>query len=48
VVTFDGVDQLHRSLAASRLLVLQRGFHILPRDVDRARLASEVADFFDA
>ncbi len=48
VVAFDGVDQLHRSLAASRLLVLQRGFHILPRDVDRARLASEVADFFDA
>lgn len=47
VVAFDSIEALHRELPGSRLLVLQRGFHILPHDVDRARLATEVAEFVD-
>lgn len=48
VVSFKSVEALEAALPNSSLLVLQRGFHILPRDVDRARLISEVAEFVDA
>lgn len=49
----DHVVQLSRVRAAAdamkaRLLLLKRGFHILPRDTDRALLATEVAEFLDA
>lgn len=47
VVDFASIEALHRNVAGSRLLVLQRGFHILPQDLDRARLNTEVADFID-
>ncbi|MCA2979375.1 MAG: alpha/beta fold hydrolase [Myxococcaceae bacterium] len=47
VVDFESVEALHREVEGSRLLVLQRGFHLLPRDLDRARLATEVADFVE-
>lgn len=47
VIDFDAAEALHRSIPQSRLLVLQRGFHILPRDRDRAVLLSEVAEFVD-
>ncbi len=47
VVEFASIEALHRQVAGSRLLVLQRGFHILPQDVERARLAAEVAEFLD-
>ncbi|MBE2250683.1 MAG: alpha/beta fold hydrolase [Myxococcus sp.] len=47
VVAFDSLEALHAQLPTSRLLVLQRGFHILPHDVDRARLIAEVAEFID-
>jgi carboxylesterase len=47
VVDFSSIEALHRDVDGSRLLVFQRGFHILPQDVERARLASEVAEFID-
>ena len=47
VVALEGVEQLHRALPRSRLLMLQRGFHILPRDRDRALLFTEIAEFID-
>jgi carboxylesterase len=47
VVDFPGVHELVRALPDARLLVLERGFHILPRDHDRALLATEVTAFFD-
>jgi carboxylesterase len=47
VVDFGSIEALHRDVPGSRLLVLQRGFHILPQDVDRARLLTEVAEFVD-
>lgn len=47
VVDFDGVCALQRRLPQSRLLVLQRGCHIIPRDTDRALAASEIAQFLD-
>jgi esterase/lipase len=47
VVQFESVEALHASMPGSRWLVLQRGFHILPHDVDRARLMAEVAEFID-
>lgn len=48
VVDFASIEALHRDVVGSRLLVLQRGFHILPQDLDRARLLTEVAEFLDA
>lgn len=48
VVDFKGVQELVQALPSARLLVLERGFHILPRDHDRALLATEVAGFLDA
>ncbi len=46
VVALDGLQKLHRSMPTSRFLLLQRGFHILPRDTDRALLLSEISSFF--
>lgn len=48
VVSLDGVHDLHEQLRGSRLLLLRQGFHILPRDKDRALLAAEVGAFLDA
>ncbi len=45
VVSLERIEQLHREIPASRFLLLQRGFHILPRDTDRALLLSEVSAF---
>ena len=47
VVALDGIERLHRSMPSSRFLLLQRGFHILPRDSDRARLISETCAFLE-
>jgi carboxylesterase len=49
----DHVVQLERVRAAAsslsaRLVLLKRGYHILPRDTDRALLAAEVAEFLEA
>jgi carboxylesterase len=48
VVSVDAVRSLQRQLPRSRLLLLQRSFHLLPRDVERARIAAEVGRFFDS
>jgi carboxylesterase len=48
VVDFQSVEGLVRQLPNARLLTLRQGFHILPRDKDRALLADSVAGFFDA
>ena len=47
VVDFRSVERLVGELPRARLLRLRRGFHILPRDHDRAQLADAVAGFFD-
>jgi carboxylesterase len=47
VVEPSSIAGLHRAMPASKLLLLQRGFHIIPQDVERARVAASVADFFD-
>ncbi len=47
VVKFQSVEELVGQLPQAQLLTLQRGFHILPRDNDRAQLADAVAGFFD-
>jgi len=47
VVPFDAAEELHKKLGAARLLRLERGAHILPRDFDRARLFTEAAEFID-
>lgn len=49
VVAPEGVAELVRGMrnAAVRTTTLGRGSHILPRDVDRARLFDEVSSFFD-
>jgi carboxylesterase len=39
--------ELPDRLKASRLVRLQRGFHVMTRDVDRARVAAEVGAFFE-
>lgn len=48
VVDPRAVERLARQLPLSRLVTLQRGFHLLARDTDRARVATEVAQFLDA
>ena len=45
VVSLASIERLHREIPASRFLLLQRGFHILPRDTDRALLLCEVCAF---
>lgn len=47
VIDPAAVTWLHDKLPGSRLVWLQRGFHILPRDVDRARLFVEAGEFLD-
>jgi len=48
VIDVPAASQLPRRLRNSRLVLFQRGFHLMPRDVDRARVAAEVGAFFDA
>ena len=48
VVDFDGHEELHRLLPGSRFVTVQRGFHIMPRDRDRALVCAEVAEFVDS
>lgn len=48
VVSLDGVHDMHERLPGSRLLLLRQGFHILPRDKDKALLAAETTAFLDA
>jgi carboxylesterase len=45
VVDLKSLQTLHTAMPGSRYLLLQRGFHILPRDTDRAQLHSEVSQF---
>jgi carboxylesterase len=50
VVTPDGGEELAFGLRASprvRLIRLEEGFHVMPRDFGRERVAREVGDFFD-
>ncbi len=47
VVVRKDIERLHRDLPGSKYVLLQRGFHILPRDTDRARLISEVCAFLE-
>lgn len=47
VVDYEAVRAFQQRLPRSRLVTLQRGFHIIPRDVDRAVAITEVAEFFD-
>lgn len=47
VVVRKEVERLHRDLLGSKYVLLQHGFHILPRDSDRARLISEVCAFLE-
>ncbi|MBL8935135.1 MAG: hypothetical protein JNM69_11330 [Archangium sp.] len=47
VVQHESIEALHHAMPGSTLLTLQRGFHILPHDLDRARLITEVAEFVD-
>ncbi len=48
VVNFRSVEQLAEQLPRAQLLRLRQGFHILPRDKDRAVLADAVCGFFDS
>lgn len=48
VVDMAGVRELLAALPRGRLVLLQQGFHVLPRDKDRALLCDEVAAFLDA
>ena len=48
VVDFHSLETLASQLPHARLLRLRHGFHILPRDKDRAVLADAVSGFFDA
>jgi carboxylesterase len=47
VIDLRAALALEHALREARLVRLQRGFHLMPRDVDRARLATEVGGFFD-
>ncbi len=47
VIDVPAACALPRRLFGSRLVLFQRGFHLMPRDVDRARVAAEVGAFFD-
>lgn len=48
VIDVPAASALPRTLRGSRLVLVQRGFHLMPRDVDRARVAAEIGAFFDA
>jgi len=47
VVDFAAVSAFQARLPRSRLVTLQRGFHLIPRDTDRAVAITEIAEFFD-
>jgi carboxylesterase len=47
VVALAGIEELARRLPRARLEVLQRGWHVIPRDEDRALAATLTADFLD-
>jgi len=47
VVDVGEVRALAQRLPMARLVELQRGFHIIPRDVDRAIALTEIAHFVD-
>jgi carboxylesterase len=47
VVPIEAIEKLHRHLAQSKMLTLQRGFHIIPRDHDAALAAEKIAAFVD-
>jgi carboxylesterase len=47
VVDTTAVMALQRRLPFSRRLLLQRGFHIIPRDTDRALALTEIAHFIE-
>jgi len=50
VVTLAGVRELHRRLSRggkTRLVTLEQGFHIIPRDRGAERALGEVAGFFE-
>lgn len=47
VIDVRAACELPRRLKGARLVLLQRGFHVMPRDVDRARVFAEVGAFFD-
>jgi carboxylesterase len=47
VVTLGGVAALVRRLPHARLVVLQRGWHLIPRDQDRALAVTHAASFLD-
>lgn len=47
VVDTDAVLALQERLPFSRRLVLQRGFHIIPRDTDRALALTELSHFVE-
>lgn len=47
VVDFRSLERLAAELPHARLLRLRHGFHILPRDKDRAVLADAVSGFLD-
>jgi carboxylesterase len=48
VVDYEAVVAFQRRLPRSRLVTLQRGRHLIPRDVDRALAITILAEFFDA
>ena len=47
VIDTDEVMALQKRLPFSRRLLLQRGFHIIPRDTDRAVAFTEIAHFVE-
>ena len=47
VVPLSCVQAMHESDVRAKVVVLERGFHIIPRDVERARAATEICQFFD-
>ncbi|MFT3713705.1 MAG: alpha/beta fold hydrolase [Archangium sp.] len=48
VVDSSEVRALSQRLSFSRLIELQRGFHIIPRDTDRAIALTEISHFVEA
>lgn len=47
VVDEGAIAKLHEQLHDSHLLTLERGFHIVPRDNDRALAATKAAEFLE-
>ncbi len=48
VVDFNAIVALHGRIPNSRLVVLNRGWHIIPRDTDRSIAISEIAQFVES